>query len=70
MFDFEKLSRFGEEARAQIKDDTIKEKPMAGIYMFVYKDLIAQNLHKKFALEFHTEDVLEKLMETRGVAGK
>lgn len=65
MFNFEKLNRFSEEAKAQIKDETLKEKPMAGIYLVAYRDTVHKDLHKKFALEFHDEDALEKLLKTK-----
>ncbi len=65
MFDFEKLSRFSEEAEVQIKDQTMKEKPMAGIYTFAYRDLVSKDLHKKFALEFYDEEVLNKQLKDK-----
>jgi hypothetical protein len=65
MFDFEKLARFEEEAKAQIKDEAFKEKPMAGIYTIAYRDLVLKDLHKKFALEFHSEEVLKKLLKDK-----
>lgn len=66
MFSFEKLNRFAEEAKIQIKDGTMKEKPMAGIYLVAYKDTISKDLHKKFALEFHDEETLKKQLGDKG----
>lgn len=65
MFNFEKLSRFAEEARVQIRDTSIKEKPMAGIYLVAYRDTVSNDLHKKFALEFHDEEVLKKQLKDK-----
>lgn len=64
MFSFEKLCRFAEEAEVQAKDQTLKEKPMVGIYIVAYRDTVAKDSHKQFALQFHDEDVLKKQLKS------
>jgi hypothetical protein len=65
MFSFEKLCRFAEEAMVQAKDQTLKEKPMVGIYIVAYRDTVSKDSHKHFALQFHSEDVLKKQLRTK-----
>lgn len=65
MFSFEKLSRFAGEAMVQAKDETMKYKPMVGIYIVSYRDTISNDQHKKFALKFHSEEVLKKQLKSK-----
>lgn len=65
MFSFEKLCRFAEEAEVQAKDQSLKEKPMVGIYIVTYRDTVSKDSHKQFALQFHDDDVLKKQLKTK-----
>ena len=65
MFSFEKLNKFNEEAKVQAKDEIMKDKPMVGIYMAIYRDVVSKDSHKNFALEFHTEDTLKNLIKSK-----
>ncbi len=65
MFNFEKLVKFKQEAEAQVRDESMKIKPMAGIYTVVYRDLVAKDAHKNFALKFHNEETLKNLLKEK-----